>query len=252
MKIKPLTDSKSSKHKRYLEIDFLRGVAILMMIVFHFLFDLALFKIANFPIFSNPFWLVYRETGVFIFMSVSGFCLYREHHEKILWNRVWKRFLKLMLAGACITIATYYYSPDKTIWLGILQFFALAGLLGLFFLRFDRLNLILGVLIIAFGFIGKVNEAPNYMGPLFTWVGFGTMHLNTFEIFPIVPFFGYYLIGIYLGKKLSEAKDQDHYLIHINPHNEWIRFIAFFGHYSLLIYLIHQPILLGILYLSQR
>lgn len=249
MKEQSSSASKSRPYRRYLEIDFLRGVAILMMILFHFLFDLSLFKIAQVPIFTNPFWLLYREAGVFVFMAVSGFCLVLEHQNQIRWKLFWKRFIKLLLAGALITIATYYYNSSKTIWLGILQFFAFSSLLGLYFLRFEKLNLVLGVLIIALGFIGNINEAPNYIGPAFTWMGFGTMHLSSLEIFPLIPFFGYVLVGIYMGKILIPRKTMDYFLISIPPQNPLTHFIAFFGKHSLLIYLIHQPILLAILYL---
>lgn len=249
MKEQPSSASKPSFHRRYIEIDFYRGVAILMMILFHLLFDLSLFQIAQVPIFTNPFWLLYRETGVFVFMSVSGFCLVLEHQNRIRWKLFWKRFIKLMLAGSLITLATYYYNSHKTIWLGILQFFALSSFLGLAFLKFKKFNLILGVLIIALGFIGNLNEASHYIGPWFTWIGFGTMHMNTFEIFPLVPFFGYILVGMYMGALLIPEKKADYFIFPLNPQNEAIRFTSFFGKHSLLIYLIHQPILLGVLYL---
>ncbi len=232
---------------RYLEIDFFRGIAIAMMLLFHGLFDLSLFKLAELPLFSNPFWLVYRETAVFIFLSVSGFCLYLEHREQIRWKRFWLRFFKLSLAGALITVATHSYDPSRTIWLGILQFFALASLLGLFFLRFDRLNLIIGVLIIALGFIGNVNEAPHFISPGLTWLGFGTMRLATFEIFSLIPFFGYFLIGIYLGRYFLKQKNEDYFLLKLNGQHLSVRGISFMGKYSLLIYLLHQPIFLGLL-----
>lgn len=247
MKEQPPVDSKPSFHRRYIEIDFYRGVAILMMILFHALFDLNLYQITSLPIFTNPFWLVYRETGVFIFMSVSGFCLFLEHHKKIRWKAFWIRFFKLMAAGGLITLATYYYNPTKTIWLGILQFFAGASLLGLFFLKFQKSNLILGILIVALGFIGNANEAKNFIHPGFTWLGFGTMQLETFEIFPLIPFFGYYLIGIYLGQYFLGHKE-DYFILKLNGQSSGVRFTSFMGKHSLLIYLIHQPILVGSIY----
>lgn len=249
MKTNPSSRGKNSGHPRYLEIDFWRGLAILMMIVFHFCFDLNLMGFAHLPIFTNPFWLVYREFGVFIFLGISGFCLVLEHMNGIRWKLFWKRFIKLFLAGALITLGSYYYDPPKTIWLGILQFYALASLLGLYFLRWERFNLILGLLIIALGFIGNANEAKNFMGLYWTWLGFGTMHLHTLEIFPLIPFFGYFLVGIYLGKKLIPGHSSDHFFFTIAPEKKLNHFVAFFGKYSLFVYLAHQPILIGLLYL---
>ncbi len=247
MKKNNLSPSESTAHKRYFEIDFWRGLAICMMIVFHFCFDLNFMGFAKIPIFSNPFWLVYREFGVFIFLGISGFCLVLEHQNGIRWKLFWKRFLKLFIAGGLITLGSYYYDPSKTIWLGILQFYALASLLGLYFLRWEKFNLLLGVLIVALGFIGNANEAKNFMGIYWTWVGFGTMHLSTLEIFPLVPFFGYFLVGIYLGKKLLPTHP-DYFFHEIAPESPLNRFFAFFGRYSLLTYLLHQPILIGLLY----
>lgn len=246
MKINPQIRSKSTS-PRYIEIDFFRGMAILMMIIFHTSFDLNLFKITQLPIFTNPFWLVYRESGVFMFLSISGFCLYLEHRSKIRWKRFWIRFGKLILAGSLITFATHYYDPPRTIWLGILQFFALASLFGLFFLRYYRLNLILGVLIIALGFIGNANEAQNFMGFAFTWLGFGTMHLHTLEIFPMIPFFGYFLVGMFMGRYFLEDENREYLIVNLSPQNSSVKFVSFFGKYSLIIYLIHQPIILGII-----
>jgi len=249
MKIKRPSDGQSKPCRRYLEIDFWRGLAICMMIVFHFCFDLRFMGFARIPIFTNPFWLLYRESGVFIFLAISGFCLVLEHGQGIRWKRFWIRFAKLAIAGGLISLATYYYDAPKTIWLGILQFYALASLLGLYFLRWERLNLLLGVLIIGLGFIGNVNEAKNFIGAPWTWLGFGTMSLSTLEIFPLVPFFGYFLVGIYLGKRLIPNHAGGPFFLEIPPQPPLTRFVAFCGRHSLLVYLLHQPFLLGILYL---
>ncbi|QQR80255.1 MAG: DUF1624 domain-containing protein [Deltaproteobacteria bacterium] len=230
--------------KRFFEIDVYRGLAIVMMVLFHILYDLNTYHFTNLPIFSHAFWKVYRETISFLFLGLVGFCLYHEHHSQILWKRFWIRMGRLLMAAACVSIGTYIYEPQRPILFGILHFIAAGSLAALVFIPHKRLNFFLGVLILATGYIGFIHEA-RYRIPYMEWIGFGASTLPTLEIFPFIPFFGYILIGMGMAQ-ITELKENTYYYLNI-PTNPLSRFLAFCGKHPLMIYLIHQPILVGII-----
>ena len=62
------------QHKRFWEIDLLRGIGVIMMIVFHFLYDLNHFDIYKLSLYSGYF-LIYVYVGASIFIGLVGISL---------------------------------------------------------------------------------------------------------------------------------------------------------------------------------
>lgn len=238
---------ETAPRARLLELDVFRGVAILMMIVFHFLYDLHFYQLAKFRLFSNPFWLVYRETLVFLFLGVVGVCLFLEHRNGIRWRPYWRRFLRITAGAALVTVTTYLYDPKRVVLFGVLQLILVSSLLALPFLRRKSLCLTFALFLLAFGHIGDLNESRHYV-PYLTWIGFGALRVRAFEIFPFIPYFGYVLLGIYLASFVFK-NGQNYLFVRLNSESRRNFFLSFLGRHSLLIYLAHRPISLGIVYL---
>lgn len=236
--------------KRFPLLDILRGVAIVMMVIFHLFYDLNMYKFIRVRLFTNPLWLVYREFLVFLFLGVSGVCLYLVHAQGIRWRRFGKRFLIICGAAAIVSITTYLYNPKNIVWFGILHLIAVASLTSLPFLKRPRLAFVLGLVLLAFGFIGDLNEKSHYI-PYLTWLGFGSLRIRTFDSFPMIPYWGYLLIGIFLGAECI-SKGQGWLFTPIRPESGPNRILSFLGRHSLLVYLVHHPILIGILELFKR
>ncbi len=232
---------------RYLEIDVFRGIALLMVVFFNLIYDLNLYQVTAIDLYQNPFGRVYIASGVFLFLGVSGGCLFLDYGRQIRWGHFWNRILRISLAALVVTVSTYLFNPKYFVYLGILHFIVLASFLALPFLRFRTFNLFLAVALLAFGYIGDLN-APTHYVPYLAWLGFGSNAAPTFDIFPLIPYFGDVLLGIFLtSQALREGKD--YLFIKLNPSRPSNQFLSFLGRHTLIIYLVQRPIDIGLLQL---
>ena len=223
--------------ERFWEIDFFRGLAVLMMVAFHFLYDLNYFAVTSIPVNEGYlFWFARITAGIFIF--ISGICLsvsYSKKKDKY-WKKSLRRFTKLFGLGLIITAITWLFFPQEFIVFGILHFFGLSAVIILPFLRFKKSNIILGLIFIA---IGIFLSGIAFDFPYLLWLGLEPVGFLTFDYFPIFPWFGLLLIGLFAGKKFYVNKTPK---IRNNV-------LTFIGRHSLLIYFLHQPVLIGIIFL---
>jgi uncharacterized membrane protein len=137
----------NTKVNRYLSLDVLRGFAVFIMIIFHFCYDLNIFKFIKINM-SDTFWFYYPRFIVFCFLTSVGISLKLVHKNKIKWDKVWPRFVKLALAALAITVVTYFLFPRNWIYFGTLHCIATASLLALPFLNREKLSIMAIVLII--------------------------------------------------------------------------------------------------------
>ena len=115
-----------------------------------------------------------------------------------------------------------------------------ASLLGLLFLRCYRLNLVLAISLLA---------VAGYQHPWFdpqavNWIGFMTYKPLTEDYVPLVPWFGVLLLGLFLAQWLTRAGK-----LSAQHEPAWVGragLLRLAGRHSLLIYMLHQPILVGI------
>jgi uncharacterized membrane protein len=231
--------------ERFWEIDLLRGIAIVLMIIFNYSFALSYLNVYNF----NGGWLYWDLFPRFIatlFISIAGLALTLNYNQTKDKKKVFLRGLKIFGAGLLITFVTFLTFPGAFIVFGILHLIGISIILGLFFLNFKRLNILLGLSLIALG-IYLQNFIFDFKWLL--WLGFTPENFYTFDYFPILPWFGVFLIGLYLGnvfykngKRIYKIKDFSNV--------SFVRFFSFLGRKSLIIYLLHQPFLIMILLIS--
>lgn len=230
--------------QRIILIDMLRGIAIALMFIYHFCFDLDYFGYVSFQFNSDPFWLNFRAVIVSLFLGVMGFSLYLAHHKS--WNRTaWsKRLGILILASMAVSISSYLMYPNSFIFFGILHFITVASLLGLAFVKLGYLNLVLGPI---FLLLGNYFSHPLFNHPYLQWVGMMSQRPITEDYVPLFPWMGMILIGLGLAHWSKNNQFLTRLLYWQNQHSI-IRVLCLAGRHSLLIYLLHQPIFLGLLY----
>ncbi|MGB7969345.1 MAG: heparan-alpha-glucosaminide N-acetyltransferase, partial [Methanobacterium sp.] len=139
-----------SLNERFWEVDSLRGLAILMMITYHFIFDLTFFGIFSFDINSGFWWFFARVTALtFIFLMGVSLTLSSNRSqmrgEGILFKKYFKRGLKIFSLGLLITAATWIFIPQEFIIFGVLHFIGISIILAYPFLKRKFLNLFLGI-----------------------------------------------------------------------------------------------------------
>lgn len=247
----------ASKKNRAPELDFLRGFALFMMILMHFAYDLRFeFKL---PVFSfleaNWFWAFVHPFFIVIFVGVSGVCCTFSRNNFI-------RGLKLLLVAAGLTLVTYlvtrFLKIDCLIIFNVLALLAVSILVYAVIQFVEKkahvrpavTNVLLGVFGAYCTAIGSTIRNMDYSTKnlIFMPVGFaikGTPQVA--DHMDLFPWLGVFLIGCLIGRVCYSNKSS------LLPeglkklHKIGFPF-EFLGKHSLIIYLVHQPLVYGILY----
>jgi uncharacterized membrane protein len=235
----------SRPEQRLLMIDGLRGVAIVMMIVFHFCFDLSYFGLADFDFYHDSFWLHLRTLILSSFLFLVGVSLILATRHGLVLKRYLLRLGYLVAAALLVSASTWWMFADRFVFFGVLHFIALASVLGLLFVRAGWLNLLLGIVVII--------VANHYQSPWFDetgrrWIGLMTHKPPTEDYVPLLPWFGVVMLGVFAGPPMQRLASR------LQPYCAvpTVKWLALAGRHSLLIYLLHQPLLLGGLTLYAR
>jgi len=230
--------------KRFWEIDTARGIAIILMVVFHLFRDLKYFQVFAFESFG--FWWVFPRiiASMFIFLVGISLSVSYSRTKNKSFRKYLKRGLKIFSWGLIITAVTWAMVPESFIFFGILHFIGVGVIIAYPFLKKPKYNLQAGLAFVVFGWVisGFFFDFP-YLMPL----GFFARGIQTFDYFPLFPWFGLVLIGTWFGNLLYP--DGERYLKIKNIDNTTTRILSFMGRNSLKIYLIHQPITIGLAYL---
>ncbi len=234
------------KNNRIYSLDVFRGWAIVMMIVFHFSYDLWYFRLANFDIIHDSFWVYFRYLIVSIFMISVGVSLGIVHTPKIHWNKVAKRAMILGAAAAAVTIATKIQSPNAWVYFGILHLVFVASLVGLAFVHRPKIALGGAVVVFILSALDMTGQHALYdwARPIFN------LPYHTEDLARFFPWFGAVLIGI-AGYGLGWYK-WFFGVSFLSANNKANDTLAFLGRHSLIIYLMHIPILYGIVLLAAK
>jgi len=240
----------NTQSNRFWEIDFLRGIAIIMMIIYHILFDLNFFDIYSINLHSFPFRLFLYPIGT-TFLLLVGISLtlsYARAQKTIPTKQLPLKFLlrgfKIFGFGMIITIVTWILLPDAFIIFGILHCIGISIILAYPFLQLRIPNLFIGIVFILSGIVlGTMVFEFNWL----VWLGFPPSDFSTIDYFPLLPWFGVVLIGIFIGKTLYPNYNRKFELPDLSVY-KLINFLCFLGKHSLVIYFLHQPIFVGIIY----
>jgi uncharacterized membrane protein len=221
-------------------IDALRGTAICMMIVYHAAFDLNWFHIISADFNHDRFWLSFRDLIVSSFLLLVGVSLALASRVGISPKRFWRR---IALVGACamlVTVGSYVTFPKTFITFGILHCIVVSSILAWPLVRFPRAALIVGIVVIL---AGVAIGLPLFDLSWLNWVGLMTHKPATEDYVPLLPWFGVVLVGVSIGWWLLERHMHDlRQISRASP--KWLTWL---GRHSLLVYMIHQPIMVGLL-----
>lgn len=231
---------KQPGRERLLLIDVLRGIAILSMIVFHFCFDLAYFRLADFNFYQDSSWLNARTVILSSFLLLVGVSLVLATRDGIDLQRYLRRLAAIVAAALLVSAGTWWLFAERFVFFGVLHFIALASVLGLLFVRRPRFSLLTGIVLIVFG---NGWQSPWFDATGWRWIGLMTHKPPTEDYVPLLPWFGVVLVGIFAGPALQRLARRLQPQRALPP----LGWLAAAGRHSLLIYLLHQPLLMGAL-----
>jgi len=241
---------QKNKTNRFIELDFLRGFAIVHMILLHFLWDLDYYGI--FPL--NQF---VQDTNIIVqvtFFTLVGICLAITFNKKAtnpnkLYKHLIKRGLWIFSLGMIITIVTLIFMPERPILFGVLHCIGFCIILSVPFLKLREWNHPIAVSMILTGII---LGSYNIQNPSLLHIIIGLHPANfwtyTIDYFPILPWLGVCLLGVSIGNILYKDNKRHFYLPDISKYLP-VKILSFLGKHSLKIYLFHQPAIAGALIL---
>lgn len=238
--------------ERFWGVDFLRGIAILMMVTYHTLFLLNYFDGYGFTLLTG-FWHVFQiiTATAFIFLVGVSLTLSFSHagqnETRSSFPKFLKRGLTIFALGFLITAGTRVFLGQNFVRFGILHLIGLSIILIYPFLKKWRFALPFGVLFIGVGVYFKNYPAAFHPGWLF-WLVFLQSHYHaTVDYFPVLPWFGVTLLGVYVGNMIYQNNQRRFYLPDLAD-IPTVKQVRFLGRHSLTIYFFHQPVLAGVLY----
>ena len=224
--------------KRIWELDAARGLCILGMIAVHLLYDLTeLYRLVSWQL--PPAFSFLQSWGGVLVLLISGICA-------TLGSRSIRRGSIVFSCGMLCTAVTagMYFAgmADK----GLIIYFGILHCLGICMLFWPVakkwptwLLAAAGSAVIAIGFWLDVNVRVG-----FSWlIPFGIIPRGflTADYFPLLPYLGFFLLGAVLGRLLYRSRQS--ILPKVNSQSPILRFLQWTGRHSLLIYLLHQPVL---------
>ena len=238
--------------KRYYLIDSIRGITLISMLLYHAMWDLVYLFGANVGWFADTAGHIWQRSICISFILISGFCFSLGSHKL-------KRGLTVLAASAVITLATVLFMRNSIIIFGILSFIGSAMLIMLPLERLlRRVNCYVGFFLSVLLFIIFESVTLGYINLFFVklylpkwlfantftaFLGFPHPMFVSYDYFPIFPWIFLYIAGYYLFHIFSRLG-----LMRL-LHRPRIQPIEFIGRHTLIIYLVHQPLIYGLLYI---
>ncbi len=222
--------------KRYHLLDMLRGVCIILVIAYHTLYNLSEVYGGAYAFFRSRGMDIFRDCFVGVLILISGISCSLSRSNL-------KRGIKTLLCAMLITAITAIITPDLLITFGILHFFGVCMLIyALCHKIFDKIPTVLGVVISVAGYLltadlyFSLSNLPKSF--LLYAIGFNT-GFHSSDYYPLLPWIFIFLVGCFLGKFFKEGRAPAFFSA--NP----IPPLSFIGRHTLTIYLAHQPIIFG-------
>jgi uncharacterized membrane protein len=244
---------KARKTKeRFWEVDFLRGLALIMMVVFHILVMLHLFGVPRFRLSIYPWFPLQKATmvlflllvGVSLTLKRAGLALSGLQKRRFFLSYA-KRGISILSWALLITTVSRIMFGDGFVRFGILHLIGLSMIISLPFLSMRFSSLMMGMCILVLGcFIHKVPYSS-------TWqlgIGIIPQGFYSMDYAPVIPWFGVVLIGIFIGNLLYSDGKRIFVSFPNYSEKKLVSWLCCLGRHSLAIYLTHMPILFGLLW----
>lgn len=219
-------------NKRIWELDFLRAIAIVLMVIFHFVYDLNEFVGLNID-YMNGFWYWEGKASALLFMFVSGI-------SSGLSKNTVRRGFKVLGFGMVLTLVTFIAFREEYIRFGILHFLGFSMIIFPVIYRMKNWMIFLLSAIIAFSYIPLKDAVVDTS--LLVPVGIMYNGFVSMDYYPLIPYLPVFMIGVLVYKLYYKNKRS---LFNFTIENKYISVLS---KNSLLIYLLHQPVLLAIIF----
>jgi uncharacterized membrane protein len=246
----PITATPATRlSTRLPAIDLARGLALVAMAIYHFSWDLSFFRLIDVNVSAEPGWRLFARLIAGSFLFLVGFSLVLAARHGLSREAFLRRFLLVAGAAALITLATWYAFPQSFIFFGILHHIALASVLALPFLRAPLA--VTAVAAVAIFVVPFAYSDSLFAHPALLWTGLAPKPPVTNDYVPLFPWFGVVLGGMVAARAALASPGALGWATRA-PGTKVERALVWGGRRSLWIYLIHQPVLLVLVWLAAQ
>lgn len=228
-----------AKKNRIEALDAVRGICIILMVVYHGAFDLIEFGFLDARLIYNGLVIFLQFVFSSMFILISGISSNFSH------SNVKRGFIAL---GAAVLVSAATYFAGALVRFGILHFLGCAmvfyGLTSRFWDRIPRY--VAPILYIAlFALFWKLTQG-RFDLPYLGWLGFPAKDYSSADYYPILPWIFMFLLGTWLGKPVKQRRLPERF------YTVRIPVLPVIGRWSLVIYLVHQPVMYGLVTLLSK
>lgn len=276
----------TSPATRYDRIDALRTLAMVWMTAFHFSFDLNHFGlIARQNFYADPIWTWQRTCIVSLFLFTAGLSqavaltqqgLWTAPASKRLDRRFWRRWAMVAGCALLVTAGSIIMFPRSFIYFGVLHGLAVMLVVARLSAGWGRGLWWAGLVCVVVYLIAPVllnaSGAGHFLNEKwFNWLGIITRKPVTEDYVPLLPWLAVvwwgmaagkwvlahrpvWLIGVMpgVGSRLqTDADPLSGHSLETTDQPSWLRWLAWPGRWSLSYYMLHQPVLIGVLMVWQ-
>jgi uncharacterized membrane protein len=218
-------------------IDIARGLAVVAMVIYHGAWDVSTLALADLDVSGSRGWNLFARSIAASFLVLAGIGLALAHRGGIRWPHFLRRLAVIAAAAAAITVATYYVFPRSFIFFGILHNMVVSSVLALPFVLLSPALAAIASLVVL-GLPHLVVGGGLLDDPALAFLGLGRVPPFTNDWVPIFPWTGYVLAGIAMAPLVSGMPWR-------GQGGTLGRTLTTLGRHSLVIYLLHQPLLFG-------
>jgi len=228
-------------------VDVARTVALAGMVVFHFTRNLEDFALIPPGTTTAGFWWYFARAVAGSFLFLAGVSLWLAHGDGIRWRAFLRRLALLAAAAGLVTLATWIALPQAFVYFGILHSIAAASVIGLAFLRLPAaLTLAAAAGAVALAYLGPFAA---FGAPWLWWTGLSPEIRPTIDFEPVFPWLAPCLAGIAAARLAGRAGLWERIARWRGPA---ARALGWPGRHSLAIYLVHQPVLIALIWAATR
>lgn len=230
---------------RLAALDLARGLAVIAMAIYHFSWDLSWFSLVDWPVAQGFGWRSFAAMIAGSFLFLAGVSLDLAHHEGIRWRAFWRRLAVIVAAAAAVSLVTYFTFANNFVRFGILHCIAAASVIALPFIRLPVWAALAGALLLFT--LPTWASSPVLDGQLWLWTGLGTPTFGSVDYVPIAPWAGVTLAGLALSKTFRRFRIWQA-MSGVSFSGSAGRLTRWLGRHSLPVYLLHQPVLYGLVW----
>lgn len=222
-------------------IDAARGLALICMAIYHCAWDLSMFGYVSQATIFGSGWTLFARAIASSFLFLVGFSIVISGGFESF--SFLKRWLQVAIAAIIISIATYIFMPESFIFFGILHLIAFSLILGSIMITAPWYLFLMGAIFVFFAADHVTSEL--FSAPWAAFIGLSANPVNSVDFVPVFPWFSAVLLGMAAGK-VTIVYDKLPALAKIT--SPLFKPFALLGRWSLVFYLVHQPILIALIF----